>query len=111
MGLSAFVDKIVADATGVSDHLFLFEKDEGQDWTLFFQADAWGNTDLQASADGVNWGDVQMLIGGSLATVNRTSNGSVRVPGGCYYRLDVNRFRAANLLLYLHDRQRSHLPG
>ena len=92
-------NKITASATGASDYIFLAEKDEGQDWTLFFYGSAWGDVDLQASPSpdiSNSWGDVQMLIGGALTTVNRTSNGSVRVPGGCYYRLDVNSLSGGN---------------
>lgn len=95
MALSALKDKIVTTATGASDSIFQESKESGQDWTLFVSCGTWGDADLQASADGVNWGDAKDAAG----VVNFVENGSVRVPGNCYYRLNVTTHSAVITLI------------
>ncbi len=91
MAVSAFRDKIVASATGASDELFLEAKEEGQDYTLFFIASAWGSATLQISPDNVSWADYEIDVSGvGLSVVTKTKNSTVRAPGDCYYRLNVN---------------------
>lgn len=89
MALSSQKDRIVASATGVSDSLFLDEKPESQDWSLFFRADAWGNTALQTSDDGTNWATEDETISGTTAAMAITKNSRRRMPGGIYVRLNV----------------------
>lgn len=96
MALSANKHKITTTGTGASDSIFLEEKENGQLWTLFAASSSWGDTDLQVSGDGTNWGDA---LDASAAVVNFTANGSVRVPGNCHYRLDVNTHTAVITLL------------
>lgn len=88
-----FVDgrRITATGTGASDHIFLHEKENGHDWTLSLASGTWGSADLQASADGTNWGDVKDSAG---TVINHTANGFNRVAGNMFYRLDVNTYSA-----------------
>lgn len=96
MAQSAFKHKIITTGTGASDSIFLESKESGQDWTLFASSGTWGDADLQASGDGTAWGDAETSPG---EVVNFVANGSVRVPGNCFYRLDVNTHSAAITLL------------
>lgn len=88
--------QVVATATGQSDYIFLDEKPQGQDYTVFLSAAAWGNTDVQMSHDGIAWGDAEELIEGVMTVVNRTKNCNFRCPGGVYLRLDVNSLSGSN---------------
>lgn len=96
MAISDFKDKIVTAGTGASDHIFLTEKPNGQDWTLSAFASSWGDADLEVSADGTNWGDCESSPGN---VVNFTANGSVRVAGNLYYRLNVTTHAAVITVL------------
>lgn len=93
----AFVDghEITATGTGASNHIFLADKENGQLWTLGVSSGTWGDADLQASADGTNWGDVKDSAG---SVVNYTANSFSVVRGNMYYRLDVNT-HSANITL------------
>ena len=88
--ISEFRNKIVANATGDSDTLFLSERPNGNDWTIFLKSESWGDTDVQVSDDGSSWGDLEEQVSGVAATVNRTKNSSFSCPGGIYIRLNVN---------------------
>lgn len=96
MAASAYQYKIITTGTGASDHIFLPEKENGQLWNLFLFSGTWGDTDLQNSGDGTNWGDYK---GGGAAVLNFTANGSCVVQGNQYIRLDVNTHSAAITLL------------
>lgn len=89
MPLSEFKDKIVAAATGASDVLFLDERPQGNDWSLFFTAAAWGNTALQTSSDGTTWVTEDETVSGTTAAMAITKNSRKRLPGGIYVRLNV----------------------
>ncbi len=97
MAVSAFRDKIVASATGASDELFLEAKEEGQDYTLFFIASAWGSATLQISPDNVSWADYEIDVSGvGLSVVTKTKNSTVRAQVIVTIGLMSTRFRAAN---------------
>jgi hypothetical protein len=88
MGLSIYKDKIIATATGPSDHLFLDERPDGRDWTLFFRADAWGATGLQTSDNADDWADEEETVSGTTDTMEITKNSTRRIAGGIYVRLN-----------------------
>lgn len=88
--------QVIASETGPSNFIFLDEKPQGQDYTVFLSASSWGNTDVQMSHDGANWGDAEELIEGVMTVVNRTKNCNFRCPGGVYLRLDVNSLSGSN---------------
>lgn len=96
MAESAVKDKIVTTGTGASDFIFLADKETGQDWALHVSASAWGDADLEVSGDGTNWGDCESSPG---TVVNFVANGSVRVAGNSYYRLNVTTHTSAMTLL------------
>jgi len=96
MSASQYKDRIVTSGTGASDHIFLLEKQNGLPWHLFLSSGTWGDADLQASGDGVAWGDAETSPGN---VANFTANGSCVVPGNSYYRLNVTTHSAAITLL------------
>ena len=89
----AFLDgkSIVAVGTGLTDAIFLHEKPNGHQWVLAFFSATWGDTDLQASVDNVNWGDA---MDSCDVIINHVANGFTTVPGDKYYRLNVNTYTA-----------------
>ena len=89
MTLSTLQNQIVASATGFSASIFLDEKPEGQDWTLFLTASAWGNTGLQTSHDGTSWSTEEETLSGTTAAIAVTKNSSRRCPGGVCVRMNV----------------------
>ena len=95
MALSTLQNQIVASATGFSDSIFLDEKPEGQDWTVFVRSGTFGDTDIQISDNGTDWGDAK----DSAGVINFIANGSFRSPGGIYLRMDVNSYSAAITLV------------
>jgi len=86
---------IVASATGPSNSLFLLDSPEGKDSIIFARAAAWGDTDVQVSDNGTDWGDLKKDDG---TVVNLTENSSFQVPGGIYIRLDVNSLDGSNAI-------------
>lgn len=96
MALLNNLGPIVTTGTGASDFFFLYEKEEGNDWTLSAFASAWGSATLQNSADGVNWGDT---LDQTNTVVTFAANKSVRVPGNMYYRLNVATHTAVMTLI------------
>jgi hypothetical protein len=96
MSVYAPGNQVSASATGASNFIALDEKPQGQDYTVFLSASAWGDTDVQMSHDGTNWGDAEELIEGVMTVVNRTKNCNFRCPGGVYLRLDVNSLSGSN---------------
>lgn len=98
MAVSAYKDKIVAAATGVSDTLFLDERPQGNDWSLFITAAAWGNTALQTSSDGETWVTEDETVSGTTAAMAVTKNSRKRLPGGIYVRMNVASLSGGNAI-------------
>lgn len=84
-------DGIVTTGTGASDFFHLPDKENGNDWSLVATSETWGDANLQTSADGTIWFDVQDCDGAVNFTVNR----AVRATGNMFYRLNVSVHSAA----------------